>query len=211
MLKKILITFTFAFLTLPIFAEKPFVIAIGSDFSFPTYQNQQDSRCASLVMEYYKSEIATQTKIVLCDFDKFQVAVENMKHKAGTAYTEKEITTLLQTISADYLSLVAITRKDGKALVHITLYGKDGKVMGEPLTCPIDTIRDSDLPAIKLALATSNRIRGKHPADQLSLDRQKQMEIDSEADKKDEGKSNRKRKYIQAATNSNTSSKPLLP
>ncbi|GEM_PF-7110436 len=176
---------------IPVFAEKPFAIAINTDQSVPTFKNQQDSRIASLALEYYKSEIATHSRLVLCDFDKIQDAFIDMKHKAGTAYTAEEVKNLLAQVNGDYLSLITVVRNGEKMTLRVTIYDKDGKAK-EPITEELEDIRESDLPAVKLAVATARAIRGDSPVDRFSYEREESLLAEAKEDMQDAGRTRAK-------------------
>lgn len=193
MFKKMFAFAALSLLALPAFAEKPFAVAVCSDQSVPLYQNQQDARCASLVQEYYKSELATQARLVLCSSELLQDTLVELKHKNGTAYTENEIKTLTEKAKADFVAFLTVRRQENNAFIQVTLYDKNGKKLDKQLSQPISTIRESDLPAVRLALDTAKALRGDNVADVLAQERERDLREKIEADRAAEQKKAQKR------------------
>ena len=179
--------FTAAMLvSLSAFAGKPYSVLVFDDLSRPAPSDQQDSRTTSLLIEYLKSELVTHSQITLCNADTVEKTMKDfrIKHKLGTNLTENEIKDILAGAKGDYLALLAIIPekdKDAKN-VQVTVYDKTGKKY-DPLTVPITSIRESELPAVVLATSIARLIRGESAVDRLSFEREKQIIAETAEDR----------------------------
>ena len=104
------------------------------------------------------------------------------KHKYGTALTQDEIKSVLAQAHGDYMALLSIIRDGENKNVRVVVYDKDGKQY-DPLSVGITSIRESDLPAVILAIGVARLIRGESPVDRLSLEREKQLMDESAEDR----------------------------
>ena len=179
--------FTAAMLvSLTAFAGKPYSVLVFDDLSRPVASDQQDNRTTSLLIEYLKSELVTHSQITLCNADTVEKTMKDfrIKHKLGTNLTENEIKDILAGAKGDYLALLAIIPekdKDAKN-VQVTVYDKTGKKY-DPLTVPITSIRESELPAVVLATSIARLIRGESAVDRLSFEREKQIIAETAEDR----------------------------
>jgi len=158
------------------FAGKPYTVFVYDDLTRPVYTDQQDNRTASLLVEYLKSELATHSQIALCDSAAVADTMKEFrtKHKYGTALTQDEIKDVLKQTKGDYMALLSVVREGDGKNVRVVVYDKDGKQY-DPLSVGITSIRESDLPAVMLAIGVARLIRGESPVDRLSLEREKQL------------------------------------
>ena len=158
------------------FAGKPHTVFVYDDLTRPVYTDQQDNRTASLLVEYLKSELATHSQIALCDSTAVADTMKEFrtKHKYGTALTKEEIQDVLKQAKGDYMALLSVVREGDGKNVRVVVYDKDGKQY-DPLTVGITSIRESDLPAVMLAIGVARLIRGESPVDRLSIEREKQL------------------------------------
>ena len=175
------------FISLTAFAGKPYSVLVLDDPSRPTASDQQDSRTTSLLIEYLKSELATHSQICLCDAEAVEKAMKDfrIKHKQGVKFSEEEVKEVLASAKGDYLALLSIVPDGDKKDVTVNVYDKNGKKY-DPLTVPITSIRESDLPAVVLATGIARLIRGESPVDRLSLEREKQLLAETAEDRERE-------------------------
>ncbi len=174
-LKKIVVGFALVFACgSSAFAEKPFTVSIWEDITMPRSVNQQDNRMSSLLLEYYKSEIATHSKLKLAPNADVEKAISALRHRAGQPLTPDEVKTVLKETNAQYLGLLAVLRDGENTSVRVTLYDQSGEQQ-KPIEVPHNSIRESDHTAILLAVSTARAIRGQSPVDRLNMQREKQM------------------------------------
>ena len=186
MLKHIAIFTAAMLVSITAFAGKPYSVLVFDDLSRPVASDQQDNRTTSLLIEYLKSELVTHSQITLCNADTVEKTMKDfrIKHKLGTNLTENEIKDILAGAKGDYLVLLAIIPekdKDAKN-VQVTVYDKTGKKY-DPLTVPITSIRESELPAVVLATSIARLIRGESAVDRLSFEREKQIIAETAEDR----------------------------
>ena len=178
MFKHIVLIAAAMLISLTAFAEKPYSVLVFDDLSRTASSDQQDNRTASLLIEYLKSELATHSRITLCDAKAVEKTMKEfrLKHKLGTTLTENEIKEILSSAKGDFLVFLSINPgkdKDEKD-VTVNVYDKTGKKY-DPLAVPITSIRESELPAVILATGIARLIRGESPVDRLSFEREKQI------------------------------------
>jgi hypothetical protein len=199
MFKHIVIAAAAMFISLTAFAGKPYSVFVFDDLSRPVSSDQQDNRTASLLIEYLKSELATHSQIMLCDAEAVEKAMKEfrIKHKQGATFTENEVKEVLSSVKGDYMVLLSIIPDGNAKNVSVTVYDKEGKKY-DPLTVPITSIRESDLPAVVLAVGVARLIRGESPVDRLSLEREKQLMAESAEDRLREATENKERAEARA-------------
>lgn len=180
MFKHIAVIAAAMLVSLTAFAGKPYSVLVFDDLSRPVSSDQQDNRTTSLLIEYLKSELVTHSQIALCNADTVEKTMKEfrLKHKLGTTLTENEIKEILASAKGDFLVFLSINpgkdkNKDEKD-VTVNVYDKTGKKY-DPLTVPITSIRESELPAVILATGIARLIRGESPVDRLSFEREKQI------------------------------------
>ena len=202
MFKHIAIAAAAMFISLSAFAGKPYSVLVFDDLSRPVSSDQQDNRTASLLIEYLKSELATHSQISLCDAEAVEKAMKEfrIKHKLGSTFTADEVKEVLSAAHGDYLALLSIAPgkdKDAAKDVTVTVYDKQGKKY-DPLTVPISSIRESDLPAVVLGTGIARLIRGESPVDRLSYEREKQLIAESAEDRAREAAENKEKAEARA-------------
>jgi hypothetical protein len=202
MFRHIAIVAAAMFISLTAFAGKPYSVLVFDDLSRPVSSDQQDNRTASLLIEYLKSELATHSQITLCDADAVEKAMKEfrIKHKLGAAFSEDEVKEVLSAAKGDYLALLSIAPgkdKDAAKDVTVNVYDKQGKKY-DPLTVPISSIRESELPAVVLATGIARLIRGESPVDRLSFEREKQLAAESAEDRAREVAENKEKAEARA-------------
>ena len=177
--------FTAAMLvSLTAFAGKPYSVLVFDDISRPVAADQQDNRTTSLLIEYLKSELVTHSQIALCNADTVEKTMKEfrLKHKLGTTFTETEVKDILASAKGDFLALLTIIPEKDAKNVRVTVFDKTGKQY-DPLTVPISSIRESELPAVVLATSIARLIRGESDVDRLSFEREKQIIAESAEDR----------------------------
>ena len=199
MFKHIAIIAAAMFISLTAFAGKPYSVFVFDDISRPVSSDQQDNRTASLLIEYLKSELATHSQIALCDAEAVEKAMKEfrIKHKQGVKFSEDEVKEVLANVNGDYMALLSVVPDGDKKNVEVTVYDKEGKKY-DPLSVPISSIRESDLPAVVLAIGVARLIRGESPVDRLSLEREKQLMDESAEDRAREAAENKERAEARA-------------
>ena len=192
--------FTAAMLvSLTAFAGKPYSVLVFDDLSRPVSSDQQDNRTASLLIEYLKSELATHSQITLCNADAVEKTMKEfrIKHKLGTTLSENEVKEILSSAKGDYLALLSIVPEKDVKNVCVTVYDKTGKKY-DPLSVPISSIRESDLPAVVLSTGIARLIRGESPVDRLSYEREKQLLAETAEDREREDAENKEKAAARA-------------
>ena len=194
MLKHIAVIAAAMFISVSAFAGKPYTVFVYDDLTRPVYTDQQDNRTASLLVEYLKSELATHSQLALCDSVAVDTTMKEFrnKHKYGTALATDEIKDVLAQAKGDYMALLSIIRDGDNKNVRVVVYDKDGKQY-DPLSVGITSIRESDLPAVMLAIGVARLIRGESPVDRLSFEREKQLMDETAEDRAREAAENKER------------------
>ena len=199
MFKHIALIVVAMFISVAAFAGKPYSVLVFDDLSRPVSSDQQDNRTVSLLIEYLKSELATHSQITLCDAEAVEKAMKEfrIKHKLGTNFSDNEVKDVLAAAKGDYMALLSIAHDGDAKNVSVTVYDKEGKKY-DPLTAPITSIRESDLPAVVLAIGIARLIRGESPVDRLSLEREKQLMDETAEDRAREAAENKERAEARA-------------
>ncbi len=202
MFKHIAVIAAAMLVSLTAFAGKPYSVLVFDDLSRPVSADQQDNRTTSLLIEYLKSELVTHSQIALCNADTVEKTMKDfrIKHKLGATLTENEVKDILAGAKGDYLVLLTIIpdkeKKDVKN-VQVTVYDKTGKKY-DPLSVPISSIRESELPAVVLATSIARLIRGESDVDRLSFEREKQIIAESAEDRAREAAENKEKEEARA-------------
>lgn len=173
-LKKIIAGLALVFSCGVVFAEKPFTVAVFEDVTMPRSVNQQDNRMASLLLEYYKSEIATLSRLALAPSTEVEKAIASLRHRPGQPLTADEVKTVLKDTGAQYLALLSVQRDGEQTGVRVILYDSNG-VAQKPIETPHGSILESDHTALLLAIGTAHAIRGQRSVDRLNMEREQQM------------------------------------
>ena len=199
MLKHIAIFTAAMLVSLTAFAGKPYSVLVFDDLSRPASSDQQDNRTVSLLIEYLKSELATHSQITLCNAEAVEKTMKDfrIKHKSGTTLTEQEIKDILASAKGDYLAFLSIIPEKDAKNVNVNVYDKNGKKY-DPLSVPITSIRESDLPAVVLATGIARLIRGESPVDRLSFEREKQLLAETAEDREREIAENKEKAEARA-------------
>lgn len=199
MFKHIAIIAAAMLVSLTAFAGKPYSVLVFDDLSRPASSDQQDNRTTSLLIEYLKSELVTHSQISLCNVETVEKTMKEfrIKHKLGTNLSENEIKEILGSVKGDYLAFLSILSEKDSKNVQVTVYDKTGRKY-DPLTVPISSIRESELPAVILATSIARLIRGESAVDRLSFEREKQIIAESAEDREREAAENKEKAETRA-------------
>ena len=199
MFKHIAVIAAAMLVSLTAFAGKPYSVLVFDDLSRSVSTDQQDNRTTSLLIEYLKSELVTHSQIALCNAETVEKTMKDfrIKHKSGTTLTTDEIKEILSSAKGDYLAFLSIVPEKDVKNVQVTVYDKTGKKY-DPLTVPISSIRESELPAVVLATGIARLIRGESPVDRLSFEREKQILAESAEDREREIAENKEKAAARA-------------
>ena len=199
MFKHIAVIAAAMLVSLTAFAGKPYSVLVFDDLSRPVSSDQQDNRTTSLLIEYLKSELATHSQITLCNAETVEKTMKDfrIKHKLGTTISENEVKEILSSAKGDYLALLSIVPEKDVKNVTVTVYDKTGKKY-DPLSVPINSIRESDLPAVVLSTGIARLIRGESPVDRLSYEREKQLLAETAEDREREDAENKEKAAARA-------------
>ena len=199
MFKHIAIFVAAMLVSLTAVAGKPYSVLVFDDLSRPASSDQQDNRTVSLLIEYLKSELVTHSQITLCNAETVEKTMKDfrIKHRSGTTLSEKEIQDILSSAKGDYLALLSIIPEKDVKNVSVTVYDKTGKKY-DPLSVPITSIRESDLPAVVLSTGIARLIRGESPVDRLAFEREKQLLAESAEDREREAAENKEKAEARA-------------
>ena len=199
MFKHIAVIAAAMLVSLTAFAGKPYSVLVFDDLSRPVSSDQQDNRTTSLLIEYLKSELVTHSQIALCNADTVEKTMKDfrIKHKSGTTLSEQEIKDILSSAKGDYLAFLSIVPEKDAKNVTVNVYDKTGKKY-DPLSVPITSIRESDLPAVVLSTGIARLIRGESPVDRLSYEREKQLLAETAEDREREISENKEKAEARA-------------
>lgn len=172
-MKKLLI-FCFVLLTgFSLFAGESLTIAVCSNL-LSKGSMAGDSRTCKLLREYFKSELATHSGMVISQSQMLED--ENMAvrvRKNGGKYDKKFFATLGKDVKANYICMLNISRDAAKKIVaEVSIYKADGTLHGK-VSHKFDSVRSSDFVAILLAREAAVAIRGANPVDDANLERMK--------------------------------------
>ena len=167
-LKQILFSVLFL-CTVSLFAQKPIVVTVWPAAS----GSDADNRIASLLWEYYKSELATHAKLKLTEPD----VVDEARKKVSPAekLTEEVVSKICKDTGADILCGVALSHGgENQYHLQVRVFTADGKLKKE-FSREFKAIRESDLISVVAAQDTAIAIRGENPADVINRAREKTL------------------------------------
>lgn len=168
LLKQILFSVLFL-CTVSLFAQKPIMVTVWP----ATSGSDSDNRVASLLWEYYKSELATHAKLALTEPE--VVDEERKVVSPSEKLTEKVVSKICKDTKSDILCAVALSHVgNDKYHFQIRVFTADGKLKKE-LARDFKAIRESDLVSVIAAQDTAIAIRGENPADVINKAREKSL------------------------------------
>lgn len=181
-MKKFLIFFLFLFSATALFAQKTINVAVWNDLSVPALESDGDSRTGYLLLEYFKSELATHSGIKIVQSKKLTENMEKAGFKRGVPFKPAWIAALCKNTGASFFCAVRIARikaKDtpgGRLEAYVAIYDSKGQHKGT-VKRSFRTVKQSDMASILLARDAAVAIRGRHPVDDMNLVRiQRQAE-----------------------------------
>lgn len=160
-------TAMFAFV---LFAEKPISVAFWDE---PTV-SEADGRVASLVWEYYKSELATHSRLKLISSTEMLKVKEGLK-TPPTIINATSAKMLCKAANADVVCAGSIIRSDDKYTITVNIFDKDGNSVGS-VKEDFKATHEADLVTFRLARATAIKIRGENPVDYINAERELRLE-----------------------------------
>ena len=167
LLKQILFSVLFL-CTVSLFAQKPIMVTVWPSVS----GSDSDNRIASLLWEYYKSELATHAKLKLTVPE--VVDEERKAVSPSQPLTEEIVSKICKDTKADVLCALALshTGNNDQFRLQIRVFTADGKLKKE-IQRDFKAIRESDFISVVAAQDTAVAIRGENPADVINRAREK--------------------------------------
>ena len=155
--------------TVSLFAQKPIMVAVWPSVS----GSDSDNRIASLLWEYYKSELATHAKLKLVVPE--VVDEERKVVSPSQPLAEENVSKICKDTGADVLCAVALSHgSDNLFHLQIRVFTADGKLKKE-IARDFKAIRESDFISVVAAQDTAIAIRGENPADVINKAREKTL------------------------------------
>ena len=168
LLKQILFSVLFL-CTVSLFAQKPIMVTVWPSVS----GSDADNRVASLLWEYYKSELATHAKLKLTVPE--VVDEERKVVSPSEQLTEQTVSKICKDTGSDVLCSLALSHgSDNLFHLKILVYTADGKLKKE-IARDFKAIRESDFISVVAAQDTAIAIRGENPADVINRAREKTL------------------------------------
>ena len=169
LLKRILFSALFL-CTVSLWAQKPIMVTVWPAVS----GSDSDNRVASLLWEYYKSELATHAKLRLTVPE--VVDEERKVVSPSEKLTEQVVSKICKDTKADILCAVALshTGTENRFRLQVRVFTADGKLKKE-ITRDFKAIRESDFISVVAAQDTALAIRGENPADVINRAREKTL------------------------------------
>ena len=176
-------------------AQKPLMVAVWAEPNV----NDKENRIASLIWEYYKSELATHSGLQVLSTDVFAAAREKTIPLTVVKPDAKQIKAFCDTSSADVFCSVALqTLKDRKMQIAVGIYDNQGNLK-KTVTRTFNAIKESDFISVSVARDTAVAIRGDSPVDIVNLEREKRL-LQELKDKEEEDKQKLKNEKLRLRT-----------
>lgn len=152
-------------------AQKPLMIAVWAEPNV----NDKENRVASLIWEYYKSELATHSGLQVLSADVFAAAREKTIPMTVVKPDAKQIKAFCDASSSDVFCSVSLqTLKDRKMQITVGIYDKQGNLK-KTVARQFNAIKESDFISVSAARDTAVAIRGDSPVDIVNLEREKRL------------------------------------
>ncbi len=179
---KLVFCFAALFAASVLFAQKPNLVIVWPEPG----SNDTENRIASLVWEYYKSELATHSGLKVLSADVLAKAKESLKLKGILA--PAQIKKLTGKTESDTFCAVSLGKgKKQRFMITVKVYTADGKLKST-LTREFNTIEESDFVTVAAARETAVAIRGNSDVDTVNMEREKRLLKELQDSKKDSGK-----------------------
>jgi len=188
-MKKIKIAAVFAvlFAVCLLHAQKPLMVAVWAEPNV----NDKENRVASLIWEYYKSELATHSGLQVLAADAFSAAREKTIPRTVVKPDQKQIKDFCAQANADIFCSVALqTLKDRKMQITVKVYDRNGKLI-TTVARTFNAIKESDFISVSVARDTAVAIRGDSAVDIVNLEREKRL-LQELKDKEEEDRQKQK-------------------
>ena len=181
--KKLLVFLVAAFTVCSIYAQKPMSVLV---WGAPSAQDSAN-RVSSLVLEYFKSELATHSGLKLVGADEMAAAVK--KYSVGKATpAAAKIQQICKLTQSNIFCAVYLKMNGQKFFVEIKLFDANGKAT-KTIKKTFSSIKESDLVSVQIARDTAVAIRGISPVDVIHNEREKRLQQELiEAEKAEKAK-----------------------
>ena len=181
--KKLLVFLVAAFTVCSIYAQKPLSVLV---WGAPSAQDSAN-RVSSLVLEYFKSELATHSGLKLVGADQMAEALK--KYSVGKATpAAAKIQQICKLTQSNIFCAVYLKMNGQKFFVEIKLFDANGKAT-KTIKKTFSSIKESDLVSVQIARDTAVAIRGISPVDVIHNEREKRLQQELlEAEKADNAK-----------------------
>ena len=188
-MKKIKIAAVFAvlFAVCLLHAQKPLMVAVWAEPNV----NDKENRVASLIWEYYKSELATHSGLQVLAADTFAAAREKTIPMTVAKPDQKQIKDFCTLSNSDVFCSVALqTLKDRKMQITVKIYDRAGN-QKKTIARTFNAIKESDFISVSAARDTAIAIRGDSAVDIVNLEREKRL-LQELKDKEEEDRQKQK-------------------
>lgn len=169
--KKLLVFLAAAFAVCSVYAQKPLSVLVWGA------PNAQDSanRVSSLVLEYFKSELATHSGLKLVGADEMAEALKKYPVGQAKAPAADRIRQACKLTKSNIFCAVSLKMTGQKFHVEIKLFNAQGKAT-KTIKKTFSSIKESDLISVQIARETAIAIRGVSPVDVIHNEREKRLQ-----------------------------------
>lgn len=182
--KKILLFFVAMFTVCAVYAQKPLTVLV---WGAPCAQDSAN-RVSSLVLEYFKSELATHSGLRLVNPDQLAEALKKYSLGKTNSPAKAKIQQICKLTNSNVLCAVGLNIVKQKFEIQIKLFDKNGKALNT-IKKTFSTIKESDLISVQIARETAVAIRGISPVDVIQNEREKRLQQELlEAEKEEKAK-----------------------
>lgn len=184
--KKLLVFLAAAFAVCSVYAQKPLSVLV---WGAPSAQDSAN-RVSSLVLEYFKSELATHSGLKLVGADELAAAAKKYSLGRSKAPASAKIKQICKLTKSNIFCAVSLQMTGQKFLVEIRLFDANGKAT-KTIKKSFASIKESDLISVQIARDTAVAIRGVSPVDVIHNEREKRLQqelIDAEKEEKEKKK-----------------------
>ncbi|MBR2427150.1 MAG: hypothetical protein IKB16_10480 [Lentisphaeria bacterium] len=169
--KKILLFLIATFTLCAVYAQKPLTVLV---WGAPCAQDSAN-RVSSLVLEYFKSELATHSGLKLVNPDELAEALKKYSPGKTNSPAKARIQQICKLTKSNVFCAVALTIMKQKFYIEIKLFDANGKLLNT-VKKTFETIKESDLVSVQIARDTAVAIRGISPVDVIHNEREKRLQ-----------------------------------
>lgn len=178
-MKKAFLIAAVMFAAFAVQAQKPIKVAISKDISAPVSKSDKDNSINNLMVEYFKSELASHSGLKIVTTEDFADYLKSGKDiRAGQPFTAEQLKTITQKAGSDLFAVTNVARatdpKEPPFTATVTIYNADGTVKGTAKRT-FDNVRQVELTSVILARDAAIAIRGKSAIDDINLEREKRL------------------------------------